>query len=80
MYKYLFNDKVYSAKTLVDLQKQLNKVGFKGNVKLEIQSILTHVAEQNQAADQYEQELSDQEEALNDMYAALNAADEFESN
>jgi hypothetical protein len=79
MYKYLFNDKVYSSNTIADLQKQLSKVGFKGNVKLEIQKILTHTAEQNEAVDQYEKELPDQEEAINEMYEQLNAADEFES-
>jgi hypothetical protein len=75
MYKYLFNGKVYSSNTIADLQKQLSKVGFKGNVKLEIQKILTHIAEQNEAVDQYEKELSDQEEAINEMYEQLDAAD-----
>lgn len=77
MYSYSFKGKVYSSKTLSDLQKQLNKVGFKGNVKDEIQAILAHVAQQEDAMDQYEEEASKEEQALNDMYKQLNASDEF---
>jgi hypothetical protein len=64
MFKYLFNGVLFEANTLEDLQTNLVKAGYKGDVIAEFEAINTHNQAVVDTETNYLKELGEQESSL----------------